>query len=173
MTQTIIALLCLIFSMAAWAEPATKAAAATPKREFRGAWIQCVNGQFQGLSTRAMQQNLTHQLDELQKDGVNAIIFQVRAECDALYDSPYEPWSRFLTGTQGKAPNPRWDPLAWMTEQCHKRGMEIHAWLNPYRAKTKGTKDLAPTHIAIKHPERVFTYDGLFILNPGIPANRD
>lgn len=173
MTRTIIALLCLVFSMAAWAEPATKAAAATPKREFRGAWIQCVNGQFQGLSTRAMQQNLTHQLDELQKDGVNAIIFQVRAECDALYDSPYEPWSRFLTGTQGKAPNPRWDPLAWMTEQCHKRGMEIHAWLNPYRAKTKGTKDLAPTHIAIKHPERVFTYDGLFILNPGIPANRD
>ena len=65
------------------------------KREFRGAWIQCVNGQFQGMSTATMQQTLQSQLDELQKDGVNAIIFQVRAECDALYPSKYEPWSRF------------------------------------------------------------------------------
>ena len=71
---------------------------AQQKREFRGAWIQCVNGQFMGMSTAAMQQTLIRQLDELQKDGVNAIIFQVRAECDALYASPYEPWSRFLTG---------------------------------------------------------------------------
>ena len=68
------------------------------KREFRGAWIQCVNGQFEGLGTQAMQQNLLHQLDELQKDGINAIIFQVRPECDALYQSKLEPWSRFLTG---------------------------------------------------------------------------
>ena len=173
MTRTVIAAMCLLLSMGTWAKGKTETSATFPKREFRGAWIQCVNGQFQGLSTQAMQQNLTHQLDELQKDGVNAIIFQVRAECDALYDSPYEPWSRFLTGAQGVAPNPKWDPLAWMTEQCHNRGMELHAWLNPYRAKTKGTKDLADSHIAIKHPERVFTYDGLFILNPGIPANRD
>ena len=70
------------------------------KREFRGAWIQCVNGQFQNLGTERMKQNLTQQLNELQKDGVNAIIFQVRPECDALYKSPYEPWSRFLTGVQ-------------------------------------------------------------------------
>ncbi|MBO6234387.1 MAG: family 10 glycosylhydrolase, partial [Prevotella sp.] len=68
-----------------------------PKREFRGAWIQCVNGQFIGLGTEKMQQTLTYQLDELQKDGVNAIIFQVRPECDALYESSIEPWSRFLT----------------------------------------------------------------------------
>jgi len=79
------------------------------KREFRGAWIQCVNGQFQGLGTENMKKNLTYQLDELKKDGVNAIIFQVRAECDALYNSPYEPWSRFLTGTQGVAPYPYWE----------------------------------------------------------------
>ena len=78
----------------------------SPKREFRGAWIQCVNGQFQGMSTKTMQANLTHQLDELEKDGVNAIIFQVRAECDALYPSKIEPWSRFLTGVQGQAPSP-------------------------------------------------------------------
>ena len=69
-----------------------------PKREFRGAWIQCVNGQFQGMPTAKMQQTLIQQLDNLQKAGINAIIFQVRAEGDALYRSSYEPWSRFLTG---------------------------------------------------------------------------
>ena len=91
------------------------------KREFRGAWIQCVNGQYLGKSTQQIQSMLTQQLDELQKDGVNAIIFQVRAECDALYQSDLEPWSKFLTGVQGKAPSPYWDPLQWMVEQCHKR----------------------------------------------------
>lgn len=152
-------------------EPAT-AANGPRKREFRGAWIQCVNGQFLGMSTETMQKTLRYQLDELQKDGVNAIIFQVRAECDALYASRYEPWSRFLTGQQGKAPSPYWDPLKWMVDQCHRRGMEIHAWINPYRAKTKTTAELATNHIAVRHPERVFSYDGQYILNPGIPENR-
>ena len=142
------------------------------KREFRGAWIQCVNGQFIGMSTHKMQQTLVYQLDELQKDGVNAIFFQVRAECDALYNSDIEPWSRFLTGQQGKAPSPYWDPLQWMIDECHKRGMELHAWLNPYRAKTKFTSTLDPNHIAMKCPGSVFPYDGLFILNPGQPENR-
>ena len=90
---------------------ATMSAQKSAKREFRGAWIQCVNGQFLGMGTRQMQQTLSYQLDELQKDGVNAIIFQVRPECDALYKSDLEPWSRFLTGQQGKAPSPYWDPL--------------------------------------------------------------
>jgi uncharacterized lipoprotein YddW (UPF0748 family) len=142
------------------------------KREFRGAWIQCVNGQFQGLSTQQMQQTLTYQLNELQKDGVNAIIFQVRPECDALYQSNIEPWSRFLTGRQGKAPSPFWDPLQWMINECHKRGMELHAWINPYRAKTKGTTALASSHIGVTHPERCFRYDDQLILNPGDPENR-
>ena len=142
------------------------------KREFRGAWIQCVNGQFIGMSTQKMQQTLIYQLDELQKDGVNAIFFQVRAECDALYKSDLEPWSRFLTGQQGKAPSPYWDPLQWMIDECHKRGMELHAWLNPYRAKTKTTAVLDPNHVAMKRPGSVFPYDGLFILNPGQPENR-
>ena len=146
---------------------------AANKREFRGAWIQCVNGQWQGMSRDDMQQTLTYQLDELQKDGVNAIIFQVRPECDALYESDIEPWSRFLTGSQGQAPDPYWDPLQWMVDACHKRGMELHAWINPYRAKTKGTTALDDDHIAIRHPERVFAYDGQFILNPGISDNRD
>ncbi len=146
---------------------------AQQKREFRGAWIQCVNGQFQGMGTEKMQQTLSYQLDELQKDGVNAIIFQVRPECDALYQSSLEPWSRFLTGKQGKAPSPYWDPLQWMIEQCHARGMELHAWINPYRAKTKGTSELDASHVARKHPSRCFDYDGLKILNPGMAENRD
>ena len=148
-------------------------AANAQKREFRGAWIQCVNGQFQGMSTEKMQQTLTFQLDELQKDGVNVIIFQVRPECDALYESKIEPWSRFLTGKQGVAPNPYWDPLQWMITECHRRGMELHAWINPYRAKTKTTKQLASNHIAVRKPMNCFSYDDLFILNPGIAENRD
>ncbi len=146
---------------------------AAQKREMRGAWIQCVNGQFQGMGTEKMQQTLTYQLDELQKDGVNLIIFQVRPECDALYESKLEPWSRFLTGVQGKAPSPYWDPLQWMIDECHERGMELHAWINPYRARTKTTKELAQNHIARRAPQRCFEYDDLLILNPGIPENRD
>lgn len=143
------------------------------KREFRGAWIQCVNGQFTGMGTERMQQTLTYQLDELQKDGVNAIIFQVRPECDALYQSSLEPWSRFLTGQQGMAPSPYWDPLQWMITECHKRGMELHAWINPFRAKTKVTNSLAATHIAARRQDLIFEYDGLYILNPAKAANRE
>ena len=146
---------------------------AQQKREMRGAWIQCVNGQFQGMGTQKMQQTLSYQLDELQKDGCNLIIFQVRPECDALYESSIEPWSRFLTGRQGQAPSPYWDPLQWMIDQCHRRGMELHAWINPYRARTKTTTVLAPNHIKMRKPQNCFEYDGLTILNPGIPENRD
>lgn len=146
---------------------------AQQKREFRGAWIQCVNGQFQGMTTDVMQKTLAYQLDELRKDGANAIIFQVRPECDALYESKFEPWSRFLTGVQGRAPYPYWDPLKWMIDECHRRGMELHAWINPYRAKTKGTTELSSNHVAIKHPERVFRYDGQYIMNPGMAENRE
>ena len=171
----VIALLVLCCAMPVHARRKTAEGASekTKKREFRGAWIQCVNGQWQGMSRDEMQQTLTFQLDRLRETGVNAIIFQVRAECDALYKSDIEPWSRFLTGVQGQAPQQPWDPLQWMIDECHKRGMELHAWINPYRAKTKGTTALSPDHIAVKHPERVFTYDGLFILNPGLPVNRE
>lgn len=146
--------------------------ASNPKREFRGAWIQCVNGQYLGKSPSQIRQMLSSQLDVLQQCGINAILFQVRAEGDALYKSSYEPWSRYLTGTQGVAPADGWDPLAWMVEQCHKRNMECHAWINPYRAKTKGTKELAPTHPVIRYPRRIFEYDGLYIFNPALKENR-
>lgn len=143
-----------------------------PKREFRGAWIQCVNNQWKGMSRDQMQQTLTYQLDELQQTGINAILFQVRPEGDALYPSSMEPWSRFLTGTQGVAPNPYWDPLAWMVKECHKRNMELHAWINPFRAKTKGTPALTSPYCQM-HPDRFFEYDGLWIFDPGVPENRE
>ena len=143
------------------------------KREFRGAWIQAVNGQFIGMSTEEMQQTLTTQLDALQRAGINAIIFQVRPEADALYMSYYEPWSRYLTGQQGVAPDPYWDPLQWMIGECHRRGMELHAWINPYRAKTKGTKELGLKHPYKSNPERFVHYDGMLIFNPALKENRD
>lgn len=161
--KTVLVALSLLFAVMAQAQQ---------KREFRGAWIQCVNGQFQGMGRDKMQQTLSYQLDELQKMGANAIMFQVRPECDALYVSNIEPWSRFLTGNQGQAPVPLWDPLQWMIDQCHKRGMELHAWINPYRAKTKTTTQLSPSHVVSRYPQRCFAYDGQFILNPGIAENR-
>ena len=148
-------------------------AVAQHKREFRGAWIQCVNGQFLGMSTAKMQEYLTYQLNVLQRQGVNAIIFQVRAECDALYPSQYEPWSRFLTGVQGRAPQPYWDPLQWMITECHRRGMELHAWINPFRAKIKSTGRLANNHVTVLRPGAAFMYDNQLILNPAHQWNRD
>lgn len=143
-----------------------------PKREFRGAWIQAVNGQFQGMSPQKMQETLISQLNILQEAGINAIIFQIRPEADALYASKYEPWSRFLTGVQGKAPNPYWDPLQFMIDECHKRNMELHAWINPYRAKTKGTVSVAGNHPTKLYPDRFIEYDGQLYFDPGFPDNR-
>lgn len=142
------------------------------KREFRGAWIQCVNGQYLGKSMAEIRQMLSSQLDVLQKDGINAIMFQVRAEGDALYKSQLEPWSRYLTGQQGLAPSDGWDPLEWMVDECHKRNMECHAWINPYRAKTKGTTLLASNHQIVLHPERTFQYGDLVIFDPAKEINR-
>lgn len=143
-----------------------------PKREFRGAWIQCVNGQFLGKSQSEIKNMLESQLNVLQKAGINVILFQVRAEGDALYKSSYEPWSRYLTGTQGKPTVDDWDPLEWMINLCHERNMECHAWINPYRARTKGTVNMDSRHAAIRHPNRVFEYGDLLIFNPAIEQNR-
>ncbi len=161
----------ILFALLVWlAVPAAGVGERFPKREFRGAWIQCVNGQFQGMASEKMQAYLTEQLDCLQGAGINAIIFQVRAEADALYSSSYEPWSRFLTGVQGR--NPGWDPLQFMVDECHRRGMEIHAWINPYRAKTKGTDALSPLHPYMRNPERFITYNGQVYFDPALPENR-
>ena len=142
-------LLCVFFLllMAGGVFAQVQTGSAYPKREFRAAWIQSVNGQFRGMPTEKLKQNLIGQLNSLQKAGINAIIFQVRPEADALYASRLEPWSRFLTGVQGKAPEPYWDPMQFMIDECHKRGMEFHAWINPYRTKTTLKSELAPNHV--------------------------
>lgn len=145
------------------------------KREFRGAWMQVVNGQYQGMTPAQQQEKLLSQLDALQQVGVNAVFFQVRAEADALYPSDLEPWSRYLTGRQGVAPEPDWDPLRFMIDACHARGMELHAWINPFRAKMKGlsTSELSYRHPYMLHPEHFVEYDGLLLFNPALQVNRD
>ena len=144
-----------------------------PKREFRAVWIQAVNGQFRGMPTEALQKTLISQLNSLQEAGINAIIFQVRPEADALYASEIEPWSRFLTGTQGQAPSPYWDPMQFMIDECHKRGMEFHAWINPYRTKTNLNNTLTPNHIYNQHPEWFVTYGNQLYFDPALPESRD
>ena len=144
-----------------------------PKREFRAAWIQAVNGQFRGVPTDKLKQTLINQLNSLQGAGINAIIFQVRPEADALYASQYEPWSRFLTGVQGKAPEPYWDPMQFMIEECHKRGMEFHAWINPYRVKTSLKNELSPIHVYNSHPEWFVTYGDQLYFDPALPESRN
>ena len=156
----------------AWILAQTVASLNAPKREMRAAWIQCVNGQFRGMPTERMQQTLVSQLNSLQQAGINAIIFQVRPEADALYASAMEPWSRYLTDIQGEAPKPYWDPMAFMIEECHKRNMEFHAWINPYRAKTSLKNQLAPTHLYHQHPEWFVTYGDQLYFNPALEESR-
>ena len=143
-----------------------------PKREFRGAWIQAVNGQFRGIPTEKLKQTLIDQLNSLQGAGINAIIFQVRTEADALYASQLEPWSRFLTGVQGQAPSPYWDPMQFMIDECHKRGMEFHAWINPYRVKTSLKSELSANHLYNIHPEWFVTYNNQLFFDPALPESR-
>lgn len=143
-----------------------------PKREFRGAWIQAVNGQFRGIPTEKLKQTLIDQLNSLQGAGINAIIFQVRPEADALYASQLEPWSRFLTGVQGQAPSPYWDPMQFMIDECHKRGMEFHAWINPYRVKTSLKSELAANHLYNIHPEWFVAYNNQLYFDPALPESR-
>ena len=143
-----------------------------PKREFRGAWIQTVNGQYQGMESKKLQELWRNQLNNLREAGINAILFQIRPEADAFYVSSLEPWSRFLMGVQGKIPVPLWDPTAFLIEECHKRGMEFHAWINPYRVKTNRQVKLASSHIYWQHPEWFVEYGNQTYFDPGLPESR-
>lgn len=146
--------------------------ATQPKYDFRGAWIQTI---FQGYEKRSTAQNkkyLTDLLDRLEDAGINAVIFQVRPRADAFYKSDIEPWSASLTGEYGKAPSPLWDPLEFMVEECHRRGMELHAWLNPYRAAGVG-ESVPASHLMKKHPERFVRYGKCNYFEPSLKANRD
>ena len=117
-------------------------------REFRAAWVAAVGNidwpSKPGLPTDQQQREMRAILDRAAELRLNAIIFQVRRSCDALYPSDLEPWSEFLTGTQGKQPSPMWDPLQTWIDEAHARGLELHAWFNPYRARSD--KATAPNH---------------------------
>jgi uncharacterized lipoprotein YddW (UPF0748 family) len=148
-----------------------------PKREFRGVWVATVANidwpSKPGLSTDIQKTELLRILDQHQKTGVNSILFQIRPATDALYGKGRELWSRFLTGNQGQAPVPYYDPLDFAIVEAHKRGMELHAWFNPYRA----TFNLIDAHTSAKHitkqkPEWFFTYGGKKLFNPGLPEVR-
>ena len=145
-----------------------------PLREFRGAWLHIVgNADMRKMSQDEIRTWLTGTLDSLQRCGCNAVFFQVRPEADAFYISDIEPWTRYLTGTQGKAPEPLWDPLRFMVDECHSRGMELHAWLNPYRVTLNSTESLVRDHLARKNPSIFKKYSGQVYFDPGEPASRE
>ena len=145
-----------------------------PKREFRGAWLHVIGQtQYQKMGTDECKRYISDQLDRLQAAGCNAVIFQVRPTADALYESELEPWSSWLTGARGKAPQPAWDPLQYTLDEAHKRGMEFHAWLNPYRV-TSNSKEVLPSGHAIhKEPHRFVKFNGQVFFDPAYKENRD
>ena len=147
-----------------------------PKHDLRGAWVSTVSNidwpSSRTLTTSQQQAELVRILDTLAATGINTVYLQVRPESDALYASSLEPWSYWLTGTQGTAPSPLWDPLDFAINAAHARGMQLHAWLNPYRAK-QSTPVLAANHVARLHPDWTFVSGTLTMLNPGLPQVRD
>lgn len=144
-----------------------------PKREFRGAWFSTAwQSRYRTMTPNQLRQFFVKSLDEMQAQGINAIIFQVRPQADAFYKSSYEPWSAHLTGRQGVAPANGFDPLAFIVDECHKRNIELHAWLNPYRVTTSVNDVLASDHLYYREPERFVTYGDKIYFDPGLPQNR-
>ena len=151
----------------------------TPKRDLRGVFLASVfnlNWPTNKTASPAVQQaELITILNNLQANGYNTVFFQVRPSSDALYQSSIEPWSNYLTGTEGLAPNPLWDPLEFAITECHSRGLDLHAWINPYRSKN-GSYTNAANHPSNTNPTWVLTAAAnanLKILNPGLPAVRN
>lgn len=148
-----------------------------PKYEFRAVWIATINNidwpNNRYDSPEKQKKDFRAILDKLKASGINAVIVQVRAAADAFYQSPHEPWSQWLTGEQGKAPTPFYDPLKFMVNEAHERGMEFHAWINPFRAvANKHYSDIHPYHITNRKPSWFLDYGNLKIFNPGIPEAR-
>ncbi len=146
-------------------------------RELRAVWVATVGNMDwpsrKGLTSAQQQAELIAILDRLVELHMNAIVLQVRPAADALYQSSIEPWSDFLTGEMGRAPEPFYDPLAFATAEAHKRGLEMHVWINPYRAKDPSTRgSLAANHIARANPELVRQYGPFLWMDPGEPAVR-
>ncbi len=186
----IILILCLLFgaSTGAVAQTASNSSTIEPiKREFRSAWITTAWAQdwpgssFIGSGTTIISRQKStfrYLIDNLHKANFNAVFFQARSFCDAMYKSSYEPWSRYLTGTRGK--DPGYDPMAYGIEYAHSKGMEFHVWINPYRyASSDANYGTLPTDLAVTHPEWIVDggaqSDGThpYIINPSIPEVRE
>lgn len=151
-----------------------KAQDLSPKFELRGAWIATVaniDWPSKRYATSGEKiKELVEIFDSLQKAHINAVFFQVRTECDAFYESSYEPWSYWLTGKQGERPSPYFDPLEFAISEAHSRGIELHAWFNPYRAaKDTGDYEMFYKHISITHPEWILNFGRYKMLDPGNP----
>ena len=143
-------------------------------REFRGLWITTffnIDWPSRKSDPSKQREELIAIFDKARAARFNAVFLQVRPCCDAFYKSPYEPWSEYLTGKQGTPPTEDWDPLAFAVAEAHKRGLELHAWFNPYRAATVTTTEtLAPTHLARARPDLVRAYGKRLLLDPSEPA---
>jgi len=144
-------------------------------REIRAAWIATVANidwpSTNALTTAQQKAEMLAILDRASELKLNTVIFQVRPACDALYASSLEPWSEYLTGTMGKPPKPFYDPLGFAIDEAHKRGLELHAWFNPYRARPAASKSaISPSHISRTHPEYVHQYGKSLWLDPGDQA---
>ncbi|MGZ4974998.1 MAG: glycoside hydrolase family 10 protein [Limisphaerales bacterium] len=155
-----------------------QAATETPpplSREFRGVWVATVANidwpPKKGLSTAEQKAAMVKIMDEAVAMHLNAVVLQVRSQCDAIYKSSLEPWSPSLTGKMGQAPSPYYDPLDFAIAEAHKRGLELHAWCNPFRAGIKAYCSNAPaSHVTRQHPEFTLDYGKMYWLNPNEPA---
>ena len=148
------------------------------KREFRAVWVATIHNidwpSKKGLSPEEQRQEFITLIDQHQQMGMNAIIVQIRASGDAFYQSAYEPWSEWLTGKQGQAPLPFYDPLEFMIEEAHKRGMEFHAWINPFRGVSHTRfSSVTDKHISRQRPDWFFQHKNTIYFNPGIPQVRN
>ncbi|UYZ62255.1 family 10 glycosylhydrolase [Hymenobacter weizhouensis] len=167
----------LLVLLAGAAQPLRAQLPTPPKREMRAVWVAHVFNldwpSRKTLTPEQQRQEFTSLVDRHRQLGANAVVVQVRSAADAVYPSTLAPWSEWLTGTQGQAPSPLYDPLEFMVRTTHRRGLEFHAWLNPYRALTNATAaNVAPTHVTRQHPEWIVSYGTLRILNPGLPEVR-
>ncbi|MFA6617975.1 MAG: family 10 glycosylhydrolase, partial [Candidatus Neomarinimicrobiota bacterium] len=177
--RKIILLILLCISAFAFAKPLE-----APKEEFRGVWLSTVANidwpEDKHDSDAKKQADLIKYMDVMKASGINAVLFQVRPACDAMYKSEIEPWSYWFSGTQGEGPSADslWDPLEFAIKEAHKRGMELHAWVNPYRAVHKpamidSSFYLHESHIAKQHPEWLIKFKSVYILDPGKAEVRD
>ena len=146
--------------------------AQSPKEELRAVWVATVNNidypSKPTLSADVQRAEFIALANMHQRNGMNALIVQIRPATDAFYPSPLEPWSQWLTGKQGQPPIPYYDPLQFMIEETHKRGMEFHAWMNPYRAVFNiSGSSISPSHITRLHPEWFLTYGDKKYFDPG------